>query len=159
VEYPAKIMQIISEDTICVGFLANKGFAEVTEDDFEWALEKRIYDYQYVDETADEASAYVWVETEVNRVENSKIKDMRIYITVTCHKEFMKLNCKTFKGMIGNRRDNLSRYIDKLFNGKSIMGIGALRLKNVRSVAPATGFTGRELCYEIRDFNIVEEIE
>ena len=85
--------------------------------------------------------------------------DHVIYITVACHKEFMKLNCKTFKGMIGNRRDNLSRYIDKLFNGKSIMGIGALRLKSVRSVAPATGFTGRELCYEIRDFNIVEEIE
>lgn len=156
VEYPAKIIQRISEDKYCVGFLMNKGFEEVNEDDFEKTLEEKIFDYQYVDETAEEASAYIWVEIEVSRVENSKIKDIRLYVTISCHKGYMKLNERTYQGVIGNRRDNLVRYVDRLLNGKSFVGIGSFKLKTVKSIAPATNFTGRELCYEICDFNLVD---
>lgn len=156
VEYPAIIMQKISSDKYCAAFLLNKGFLEVTEDDFEKTLEENIFDYQYVDETADKTSAYVWVEIEVSRVENSRIKDIKLYVTVACHKRYMALNHKTYQGVIGNRRDNIVRYIDKLINGKSLIGIGAFQLKNVKTTSPAPNFTGRLLCYEIADFNLVD---
>ena len=159
VEYPAKIMQKISEDKFCTGFLINKGFEEVNEDDFEKTLEENIFDYQYVDETAEKTSAYVWVEIEVSRVENSRIKDIKLYVTVSCHKNYMRLNHKVYKGVIGNRRDNIARYVDRLLNGKSFTGIGAFKLKNVRSVTPAPNFTGRVLSYDIADFNLVEITE
>lgn len=156
VEYPAKIMQKISEDKHCVGFLINKGFEEVNEDDFEKTLDENIFDYQYVDETAEKTSAYIWVEIEVSRVENSKIKDLKLYVTVSCHKDYMALNHKTYQGVIGNRRDNIVRYVDRLLNGKSFAGIGGFKLKNVKSVSPSPNFTGRLLCYDIADFNLVE---
>lgn len=156
VDYPAVIMQKISEDKHCVGFLLNKKFEEVTEDDFERALEKNIFDYQYVDDTTETVNAYIWVEAEVSRVENRQIKDMRLYITISCHKDYMLLNHKNYKGVMGNRRDNITRYVDKLLNGCSIVGIGGFKLKSVRTTAPAKNFTGRVLCYDVADFNVVE---
>lgn len=155
VDYPAKIMQRISEDKYCVGFIANKHFDEVTEDDFEKVLEENIFDYQYVDETVDKVSAYIWVEIEVPRVENKAIKDIKLYVTISCHKDYMKLNGKIYKGVIGNRRDNITRYVDCLLNGEAFAGIGSFKLKNVRTISPSSKFTGRLLTYDIADFNLV----
>lgn len=156
VEYPAEVMQRISEDKTCVGLLLNKGFSKVTEDDFETALEKNLFDYQYVDDTTEEVAAYIFVEAEVSSVSNKNIKGLRLYVTVVCHKSFMKLNGRIFQGVIGNRRDNLVRYVDSLLNGETFLGIGALNLRTVKSVSSPANFTGRLLTYEISDFNIVD---
>ena len=137
VEYPAKVMNIISQSNECVGLLVNKSFGDVNEDDIDIALDKYITNY----------------EAEVDRVENQQIKDMKLYVTVACHKEFMKLKSSVFKGVIGNRRDNLTRFIDNLLNGAIIMGIGSLKLESVRTRTPINNFTMRELCYSIPDFN------
>jgi hypothetical protein len=136
--------------------LVNKEFEKINEDDGDKVLEEKVYDYQYVDETTTESAAYIWIEMEVGSVENKQIKDMRIYVTVACHKSFMQLNPSLFRGMIGNRRDNLVRYIDKILNNSNFMGIGALKLDSVRTVAPINGFVMREITYEIPDFNIVD---
>lgn len=156
VEYPAKIIKKISEDKYCVGLLVNKGFNEVSEDNFDEVLDKFIYDYQYVDETIRETSAYVWVEMEVNHVANKQIKGIRVYVTVSCHKGFMQLDSAIHKGVIGNRRDNLVRYIDRLLNDSYIAGIGNLKLQAVKTISPTNGFVAREIIYEVPDFNIVD---
>lgn len=156
VEYPAKIIKKISEDRYCVGLLVNKKMDELTEDDYDKALESNIFDYQYVDETTQEAAAYVWVDAEVERVENMRIKDMRIYVTVACHKAFMKLDGNKFKGMTGNRKDNIVRFLDRLLNNNSQFGIGTLKLESVKAVSPINEFTIREITYKVSDFNIVE---
>lgn len=153
VEYPAKVMNVISQSNECVGLLVNKSFGDVNEDDIDIALDKYITNYEYVDNTVQEACAFIWVEAEVDRVENQQIKDMKLYVTVACHKEFMKLKSSVFKGVIGNRRDNLTRFIDNLLNGAIIMGIGSLKLESVRTRTPINNFTMRELCYSIPDFN------
>lgn len=156
VEYPAKVMLRIAEDEACAGLLTNKSFSSVTEQDSDYVLDNLIKDYQYVDETTQETKAYVWVEMEVNHVDNKTIKDVRLYVTIACHKGYMTLDKKTFKGIIGNRRDNLVRYIDKVLNNSSFLGLGTLALKSVRTRAPISGFTVREITYEVPDFNIVD---
>lgn len=156
VEYPAKVIRKIAEDKRCVGLLVNKAFDNVTEEDFDEALDKYLFDYQYVDDTTQTSSAYVWVEMEVNRVDNMQIKDGRVYITVACHKSYMDIDISKFKGIAGNRRDNLVRYIDSLLNGQSIMGIGAMKLQSVKTISPINGFAIREITYAIPDFNIVD---
>lgn len=155
VEYPAKIMQKIAESKECVGLLLNKQFNTITEEDSDEALEKSIFDYQYVDGTTQEATAYIWVELEVTKVQNEQIKDIKIYVSVACHKNYMKLDYAKFAGILGNRRDNLIRYIDKELNGAEDLGIGKLSLTSVRTLSPINGFTGRELEYSIPDFNKV----
>ena len=86
----------------------------------------------------------------------SKIKNTKVYVTVACHKGYMPLDKKKFKGVIGNRRDNLVRYIDKVLNNSMFLGIGTLKLKSVATLQPINGFTVREITYEVPDFNIVE---
>lgn len=156
VEYPAKIIQKIAEDRYCVGLLVNKRFDDITEDDYDAVLEGNIFDYQYVDETTQQSAAYVWVEAEVGYVSNAQIKDMKIYVTVACHKTYMKLDRSKFAGTIGNRKDNLVRYIDRLLNNTNLMGIGTLKLDSVKTLSPINGFTIREITYDVPDFNIVE---
>ncbi len=156
VEYPAKVIKRISEDKYCVGLVVNKGFNAVTEDDYDNVLEEHIFDYQYVDETTKESTAYIWIEMEVNSVSNKQIKNGRVYVTVACHKSFMKLNGAIYRGVIGNRRDNLVRYIDKLLNDSDFMGIGTLKLLSVKTLSPINGFAVREITYSIPDFNIVD---
>lgn len=155
VDYPSLVIQKISSDKYCVGLLLNKAFDSVDENDCDEALERHIFDYQYVDETTQTSTAYIWVEMEVNDVSNTQIKNNRLYVTVSCHKEYMELDHKIFKGLSGSRRDNLTRYIDKLLNRAGGFGIGNLSLLSVRTLSPVNGFVGRELTYEMPDFNIV----
>lgn len=156
VEYPSKIMLRISEDKNCAGLLVNKAFADVTEDDMDTVRDEFIKDYQYVDETTQSVAAYIWVEMEVNRVENKTIKGIRVYVTIACHKNYMTLSRQAYKGILGNRRDNLVRYVDKVLSNSEFLGIGALKLHSVKTMTPINNFTIRELTYEIPDFHIVE---
>ena len=77
VDYPSKVILRLSQDKQCVGFLVNKGFDKVTEEDMDVAIEEHIMDYQYVDETTQETTAFVWVEMEVNQVANTKFKNTK----------------------------------------------------------------------------------
>jgi len=156
VEYPYKVMTRISQDSACVGLLVNKSFSTVTEDDEDTALDKYIKDYQYVDDTTQETSAFIMVEMEVNQVDNRTIKGIRLYVTVACSKGYMTLDRSTFKGIMGNRRDNLVRYIDKVLNNSDNLGLGTLKLKSVLTPSSVNGFAMRQITYEIPDFNIVE---
>lgn len=156
VDYPAKVMLRIAEDNVCSGLILNKNFNNITDEDKDKVLEENIKDYQYIDDTSQETAAYVWVEMDINRIENRTVKNCMLYITVCCHKNYMKISPTVYKGILGNRRDNLVRYIDKLLSNTILLGIGKLTLKSVRTVSPINGFTARELSYEIPDFNIME---
>jgi len=72
----------------------------------------------------------------------------------------MQLDRKVFKGVIGNRRDNLVRFIDRLLNFSDIFGIGALSLRAVRTGTLSDKFTIRELEYRVPEFNMrsLEEV-
>lgn len=156
VDYPAKIIKLIAQDSMCCALFRNKSQSNITEDDMDAVLDENLYDYQYVDNSIQEATSCAWIEMEVNSVENQQIKDVDIYVTVACHKELMELKTSIFKGVHGNRRDNIVRYIDNLLNGKMVVGIGELRLESMRTLAPINGFTLRELKYSIPDFNVVK---
>lgn len=153
VRYPAEAIRLIGEDKYCTGLLVNKAFSDVTDDDKDVAY-SRMFDYQFVTSTTTETRAYVFCEIDVPRVENQTIKDVSLYVTVACHRDFMELDRKIFKGIIGNRRDNLVRFIDKLLNFSDIFGIGALSLRSVKSGTLSDKFTIRELEYRVPDFNL-----
>lgn len=156
VEYPAKIISKIVSDAGCASLILNKSTSEITEDDVDLILDKYIFDYQYVDNTVQETGAFIWAEVEIPSVENRTIKDVRLYVTVSCHKNYMKLSSDVFPGVMGNRRDNLVRYIDRLLNNAPNFGIGTLALRSVTTLTNNNGFTARELTYDVPDFNLVD---
>lgn len=156
VEYPAQVIKKICEDKQCVALLINKSVSEITEDDFDVVLDRYIFDYQYVDETVQTSAAYIWAEIEIGSVDNRQIKEVNLYVTVACHKSFMPLNGTLYPGLMGNRRDNLVRFVDRVLNDTMFLGIGALKLNTVKTLTTVNGFTVREITYAVPDFNIVE---
>lgn len=158
VDYPAKVILKLANDKNCIALLKNK--TSINEDDVDDVLLNNIFDFEYVDKTTTEAEAYIWVEADVPYISNRTIKGMAIYVTVACHKQFMKLDHKVFKGVIGNRRDNLARYIDLILNDNFDFGVGKLTLKSVKTLTSSNpNFTMRELVYQVPDFNIKEKID
>ena len=79
---------------------------------------------------------------------------MKLYVTVACHKAYMKMSSGIISGITGNRRDNLVRFIDKILNGNDLFGIGNLKLDTVKTLSSSNShFTIRELQYSVSDFN------
>lgn len=152
VEYPVKALHCIGTDPAVVKLLTDNPDIDMESEDADEVFEKFLFDYIYVDGTTTEAAAYICVEAETVKAPTTTMQNMKLYVTVICHKQFMKVDATKFKGMIGNRRDNLVRYVDKLLNGADIFGIGALTLENAHTVAAPTGFTARELTYTVPDF-------
>lgn len=152
VEYPVKALHVIGTDNTVVSLLTNNPQIDMDSDEADSVFERYLFDYGYVDGTTGESEAYICVEAEVSSVPTPTIKDMKVYVTVFCHKQYMKIDTSKFKGMIGNRRDNLVRYVDKLLNGSEMFGIGQLKLDYARTIPAPIGFTARELSYTVHEF-------
>lgn len=149
VEYPVKALHSIGTNPIIAQLLTDNPDLDMNSEEADDIFDKFLFDYLYVDGTTAEAVAYICVEAETSKASTVTMQNMKLYVTVMCHKQFMKVNATKFKGMIGNRRDNLVRYIDKLLSGSDAFGIGALSLEYARTVPAPTGFTARELTYTV----------
>lgn len=152
VEYPAKAVQRIGTDRTVVSLLLDDPNIDMDSDEADEVFDDYIFDYGYVDNAITEARAFVCVEAELIKTSTPTIQDFRLYITVYCHKKFMRIDSKRFPAIIGNRRDNLIRSIDKLINGTDIFGIGLLTLASAKTISSPTGFAARELAYAVTDF-------
>ena len=152
VEYPVKALQKIGTDQSVVSLLTNMPFIDMESDEADEVFEKYLFDYGYVDNTTEEAAAYICVEAELANIPTATIKNMKLYVTVVCHKGFMEIDPEKFRGVIGNRRDNITRHVNRLLHGSDVFGIGQLSLTNCRVVPAPTGFSARELTYKVADF-------
>lgn len=149
VEYPVKALHKIGTDPTVARLLTDNPELDMDSNDADEIFDKFLFDYIYVDGTTTETAAYICVEAEVVKAPTPTTQNMKLYVTVICHKQFMKVDASKFKGMIGNRRDNLVRYVDNLLNDSDIFGIGRLSLEHAHTVSAPTGFTARELTYTV----------
>lgn len=153
VEYPVKALHTIGSIPEVVQLLTDNPSIDMDSDEADDVYDKYLFDYGYVDNSTEEAAAYICVEAECTGASSFSIKDMRLYVTVYCHKRFMDINVSKFPGIVGSRRDNLIRFVDNELNGSDIFGIGALQLASARVIPAPTGFTARELTYVVPDFS------
>lgn len=152
VEYPMHAIHLIGNDETVAKLLTDNPNLSMSSDEAADVFDKYLYSYGYVDETSSEAIAYICVETEINRIPTRTIKDCKLYVTVVCHRHFMDIDTEKFTGIIGNRRDNLVRYVDYVLNGSDVFGLGELTLESVHTVNAPAGFSARELTYNMPDF-------
>jgi hypothetical protein len=152
VEYPVKALQKIGTNKTVVSLLTNNPSVDMDGDEADTVFDKYLFDYDYVDGTTEEAAAYICVEAELPGIPTRSIKNMKLYVKVVCHKKYMKIDTSKFNGLIGNRRDNITRYVDNLLNGSDVFGIGELSLVDCRTAPAPAGFAARELSYVVSDF-------
>lgn len=154
VEYPAIANRLIGLDQRVVSLLTDNPTIDLESDEADEVFDKYLFSYGYVDSTTTEAKAYICSEAELYKSPTPTIQDLRVFVTILCHKKYMKIDPRKFSGMIGNRRDNLVRSVDRVLNKSNLFGIGLLTLETVKTVAAPVGFTARELTYRISDFNL-----
>ena len=152
VEYPVKVLQKIGTDKTVVSLLTDNPDIDMQSEEADEVFNKYLFNYGYVDDTTSETAAYICVESDLSRFISPAMQEMKIYVTIICHKQFMNIDTSKFQGMVGNRRDNLARYSDNLLNGSEVFGIGKLTLSSARTISAPTGFAARELIYEVPDF-------
>lgn len=159
VNYPYEFIKKIAHDQRIVGLIMNDPNVDpynVPEygDDI---IYHHVFDYDYVNGLVEKQSAYVCVEVDVLSTDGVAIKDMALYIIVVCHKDYMKLDSSEgmFKGIKGNRRDNIVRHIGRLLHGSRDFGIGKLKLDAIRTIACTDGFTAKQMVYTATDFNLL----
>ena len=151
INYSSQIINVLSNSAVVVGLMLDKAPADVTEDDMDRAREQ-MYDYDYIDETVQSAGAFIMVDVDMVAAPSGTIKDLEAYVQIVVSKQYMHMDPKVFKGMRGNRRDNLARQIDLLINGERDYGIGKLQLMSARTANVPSAFTSKLLTYRIPDF-------
>lgn len=145
------IVKAILNSKEVMGLIANNPDIDLDDPNIaEW--EEHVFDHAWVDDTVQEAGAFVTVDVDIPDVPTGTIKDVRIYVEVLVSKAYMKLTPSLFKGVRGNRRDNIARQIDLLINGSKDFGIGRLDLASVMTTNTTNKFTGKLLVYEVNNF-------
>jgi hypothetical protein len=155
VEYPKLTILRLLRQPMILDLLANKRGAEIEDmedDDGNWMY---FFDYEYIPDTIQEVRAAFCIDTDVISVPNTSTKRLELYVSCFCSQAFMPLDGKIFKGVSGNRMNNLIRYADLSLRGDRDFGIGKLELKNVRTVTSGNiSFAKKMLTYSIPDFNL-----
>lgn len=155
VDYPALIIAKLARQQIVMDLLADKRMAELSDmlnADGNW---KYFFDYDYIPGTTQEVMAAVCIDTDVVSVKTSAQKTLELYVSVICSRAIMPLDRVKFKGIRGNRLDNLIRYIDYTLRLDRDFGIGKMELKNARTTTSGNAeFAKKTLTYLIPDFNL-----
>lgn len=152
INYKENVIEAMTSSKDVMGLLANDPEIDLESSEAEDLVERNIFDYDYIDGTIERHDAYVMVDDELVEAASGTFNRWLLYVQIVCAKSFNDIDKKIFRGVKGNRRDNLAREIDLLLNGSRDFGIGKLVLT---SVAPATvpdKFTSLMLTYEIYDY-------
>ena len=155
VEYPKLVILRLLNNQNVLDLLANKRNAKIEDmesDNGDW---KYFFDYEHIPDTQQSVMAAFCIDTDIVSISNGTTKRLELYVSCYCSQAYMSLDTRVFKGMSGNRLNNLLRYADMSLRGDRDFGIGKLELKNVRTVASGnTAFAKKMLTYSIPDFNL-----
>ena len=152
IEYKEKVIDALGNCKEIVALILDNPDIDMESDEAIAVFKNNLWDYQYVDETVQEAGAHIMVEASRTGDNNSTIQDFSLFVEIVVSKEYIKLDHKKFIGMNGNRLDNLARFIDKCLNGSRDFGIGKLKPKNIAPVSTPKMFRGVMLTYTPVDF-------
>lgn len=150
IDYNSAVISKVLESPDVMKLISDGKYSSEDDNSKKWEL--HVNDHAWVDESVQEASAYVLVDSEVLKAPTGSVKNMTLLVEVVCNKSYMELDSKIFPGVKGNRRDNICRQIDLLINGSSEFGIGRLQLSSATLAAAPEGFTARLLTYTVPDY-------
>ena len=153
IDFQNEAIQKVAQNKTCVALLLNKRIADVDDDDIDEAWDKKIFPYEFVVGTEAEESAFIFIEAEATKSTRT-MKRVDVYVTIVCHKSYMKLNHQIFQGIAGSRRDVLASYVDSVLSNSNDFGIGRLSWQSMKTVSVSNAnYCGRQIHYITSDFN------
>lgn len=152
IDYSNKIIQKIASSQEVIGLILNNPSVVMGSDEA-LSVYKNLYDYDFVEDTFTQDKAVIMVDADVIRADGGAIKVLEVYVQIVCSKGYMNLTPSVFKGIKGNRRDNIARQVDLLLNGSREFGIGRLELTSINTATVPRGLTSKLLTYRANDFS------
>lgn len=150
--YKHRVIYDLASSPDVVGLLLDKPKVDMDSDAAYEVVGNNIYDFDYVDRSIQRNDAYIMVEAEMANPTSGSMARWWLYVQIVCAKEYNPLDAKKFKGVVGNRRDNLAKQVDLIINGRDDLGIGHIELANAGPATVPDTFTSIMLTYEIHDF-------
>lgn len=149
IDFKAQVISRIVADQTIVGLLLDDPNINLDSDRAIDSLKERIFDFDYIDRTVEDSHAFIMVEADMVGPSSGSFNNWELYVQIVCHKKYNALPGKVFKGVRGNRRDNLMCNIDKLLNGSGFIGVGKLELKAATTAMVPDSFTSKMLTYRV----------
>lgn len=108
---------------------------------------KRVFPYDYIPDTIEDAGTYVCFDVDIQKVMNKTFLNPTIYIWLFTHKSQLRMS----EG--GVRTDLLCAEIAEAINGSKYYGLGELDLYSVKRYAPISDYQGKIMMFLAKDFN------
>lgn len=152
IKYKETIKDMFSKSQMVLALIDNKPNLQLGSDEALDVAEKHIFDYDYIDGTQTQTGAFIMVDVDMVNRSSPTIKDLVVYVQIVVDKSYMSLRGAGFKGLKGNRKDNLARFVDLCINNSTEFGIGEIGLDTaITSNVPDT-YTSKLLTYSVPDF-------
>lgn len=152
IDYKSEIIAQICAAQPVIALLLDDPSADIDSDAAYAVTEKNIFDYDYISRTVERSDAFIMVDADMIAATSGSMNAWEVYVQIVCHKQYVALNPKRFKGIKGNRTDNLTNQIDLLLNGKRFFGIGRLVLQSCKTAVVPDDFTSKLLTYRVEEF-------
>lgn len=152
IRYKSEVIKQICKSQPTIGLLGNNPNIDLRSEDASYIMDNNIYDFNYVSKTIERADAFIMVDADMIGPTSGTMNSWELYVQVVCHKDYVPLDPSTFKGVSGNRLDNLAGEIDSLLNGTRLFGIGQLDLAGCVTASVPDSFSSKLLTYRINEF-------
>lgn len=136
-----------------VGLILDKPDIDMESDEALAVVGRDILDHSYCDDTLVEVRALIFVEAAVIKNVTTQMRRDEIDVHIIVDRQYMPLDPAKFKGVRGNRRDNLARQVNQLLQESDDFGIGSLTLIDCEPFVVPKGYSGLILRYRTADFD------
>ena len=152
IDYKEDIIDSLTKDPVIMGLLFDDPDIDLESDQVENVRATHIFDHAYSDNTVQEDKVLILVETGLLSVLSKEVNTFEVQIQVICARNYMKLDGRKFKGLRGNRRDNICRFIAQMLFGERL-GLGVLKLVDCGPADVPRGFTSLRMVFQTDDFS------
>lgn len=152
IDYKENVIRALGQCPEIVALMLDDPNVDLESDAARSVFNKYLWDYQYVDDTVQEAGVYIMVEAAQTGNNGNTISDYSLFVEVSVSKSFIDLDHSKFVGMNGNRLDNVVRFVDKVLQGSRDYGIGELHVNDIRPVSTVKQFRSVLLTFNPVDF-------
>lgn len=149
IDYKSKVLAAITHSQEVVGLLLDDPNVDLESDETSTALANCLFDFNYIDRTVERQDAFIMVDADMTNVTSQSFNAWELYVQIVCYKEYVPLDPKKFKGVKGNRRDNLTNEVDLLLNGQRLFNVGQIELISATTAVVPDSFTSKMLTYRL----------
>lgn len=153
IEYKNTVVQKLGHSQEVLGLILDDPDVDIESEKAVNVIGKDILDHSYCDDTLIDVRVLIFVEASAIKQLSTQVRRNELDIHIIVDRHYMALDPSKFKGVRGNRRDNLARQINQLIQESNDFGIGYMQLFDCEPFVVPKNYSGLLLRYRTPDFD------